>query len=417
MNDDDEGEINNTKLYEDLGVSPSASAAEIKKAYRQAAMKHHPDKGGDPEQFKQITKAYEILGDEEKRERYNKYGEKGVESGGGPNSDDIFSSIFGGGGGGGERGRGGMRKGKDVLFKLKATLADFYCGGSKKLRLSKSTLCEGCGGKGGAKVLPCRSCKGQGIKIIVRQIGPGMIQQMQAHCDECEGQGEVINPKDRCKTCNGEKTVKTKKTLEVQIEKGMSQGSKVVFRQESDQVPNMIPGDVQVVLEQEDHPYFRRENSQLFYKKKITLVQALTGLTFFIEHLDRRVLSISTPEGQIIAPGSVKCIRDEGMPLQKNPTQTGNLYIEFEVEFPQPSDLSPEARQQLMKLLPTPAPEPNLAEGKDDVTVEDAFLENCDMAEESSRWKDDNKRHGEAYDEDGEEEGHHHGGATQCRAQ
>lgn len=265
--------------------------------------------------------------------------------------------------------------------------------------------------------MPCRSCKGQGIKIIVRQIGPGMIQQMQAHCDECEGQGEVINPKDRCKTCNGEKTVKTKKTLEVQIEKGMSQGSKVVFRQESDQVPNMIPGDVQVVLEQEDHPYFRRENSQLFYKKKITLVQALTGLTFFIEHLDRRVLSISTPEGQIIAPGSVKCIRDEGMPLQKNPTQTGNLYIEFEVEFPQPSDLSPEARQQLMKLLPTPAPEPNLAEGKDDVTVEDAFLENCDMAEESSRWKDDNKRHGEAYDEDGEEEGHHHGGATQCRAQ
>jgi DnaJ family protein A protein 2 len=337
--------------------------------------------------------------------------------GGGGDSSDIFNSLFGGGGGGERGGRGGMRKGKDVLFKLKVTLADLYCGGSKKLRLSKSTLCEGCAGKGGAKVLPCRSCKGQGIKIIVRQIGPGMIQQMQAQCEDCDGQGEVINPKDRCKTCNGEKTVKTKKTLEVQIEKGMSQGSKIVFRQESDQAPNMIPGDVQVVLEQEDHPYFKRENAQLFYKKKITLVQSLTGVTFQLEHLDRRILSISTPEGQIIAPGSVKCIRDEGMPLQKNPTQTGNLYIEFEVEFPKASDLTPEIRQQLTKLLPVPSPEPNLTEGKEDSTVEEAFLESCNMEDEASRWKDEAKRHGEAYDEDNEEEGGHHHGATQCRAQ
>lgn len=309
-----------------------------------------------------------------------------------------------------------MRKGKDVLFKLKVTLADLYCGGSKKLRLSKSTLCEGCAGKGGSKVQPCRPCKGQGIKIIVRQIGPGMIQQMQAQCDECDGRGEVINPKDRCKTCNGEKTVKTKKTLEVQIDKGMAQGSKIVFRQESDQAPNMIPGDVQVVLEQEDHPYFKREGAQLFFKKKISLVEALTGVQFHLEHLDRRVLKINSEPGQIISPGSVKCIRDEGMPLQKNPTQTGNLYIEFDVEFPAVADMTPAVRQQLVKLLPAGAPEPP-HEVKGEVTVEDALLESCDMEHEATRWKDDAKRHGEAYDEDGEEEGHHHGGGAQCRAQ
>jgi len=415
MNDDDDGEVDNTKLYQDLGVPQDASAADIKKAYRQMAMKHHPDKGGDPEKFKQITKAYEILGDEEKRERYNKYGEKGVENGGGPSSHDIFSSLFGGGRGE-ERGRGGMRKGKDVMFKLNVTLADLYCGGSKKLRLSKSTLCESCGGKGGSKVQPCRPCKGQGIKVIVRQIGPGMIQQMQAQCDECDGRGEIISPAARCKACNGEKTVKSKKTLEVQIDKGMSQGSKIIFRQESDQAPNMIPGDVQVVLEQEEHPYFKREGAQLFFKKKISLVEALTGLQFHLEHLDRRVLKISSDPGQIISPGSVKCIRDEGMPLQKNPTQTGNLYIEFDVQFPDVATMTPAVRQQLVKLLPTGTPEPSL-EGKGDGTVEEALLESCDMEHEQSRWKDDAKRHGEAYDEDAEDDGHHHHGATQCRAQ
>jgi len=277
-------------------------------------------------------------------------------------------------------------------------------------------ICEGCQGKGGSKVLPCRSCKGQGIKIIVRQIGPGMIQQMQVQCEECDGQKEIINPKDRCKTCNGEKTVKSKKTLEVQIEKGMSQGSRIVFRQESDQAPGIIPGDVQVVLEQEDHPYFRREGAQLFYKKKISLLEALTGVQFQVEHLDRRILSVTADAGQVIAPGSMKCIRDEGMPLQKNPTQTGSLYIEFDVEFPKPSELSAAVRQQLSSLLPAGSPEPNLTEGKEDVQVDEALLENCNMEEEAGRWKDEAKRHGEAYDEDGEDDGHPHG-ATTCRAQ
>jgi DnaJ family protein A protein 2 len=244
-----------------------------------------------------------------------------------------------------------------------------------------------------------------------------MIQQMQVQCDECDGQKEIIAPKDRCKTCNGEKTAKAKKTLDVQIEKGMAQGSKIIFRQESDQAPNMIPGDVQVVLEQEDHPYFKREGAQLFFKKKISLVEALTGFQFQLEHLDRRVLNITSDPGQIISPGSVKCVRDEGMPLQKNPTQTGNLYIEFDVEFPKPGGLSPEVRQQLSGLLPPGMPEPNLSEGKEGTQVDEAFLESCNMEDEQSRWKDEAKRHGEAYDEDADEEGHHHGGATTCRAQ
>lgn len=328
---------------------------------------------------------------------------------------DIFSSLFGGGGGG-RGGKAAQRKGKDVLFKLKVTLADLYSGGVKTLRLSKSTICESCQGKGGSKVIKCNACKGQGVRIIIRQLGPGMIQQMQAHCDECSGKGEIINPKDRCKGCAGEKVIKAKKTLEVQIERGMSDGSKIVFRQESDQSPGIIPGDVIVVLEQDEHPTFRRDGMQLFMKKKISLADALAGVSFNVETLDGRVLAVSSglDPRSIVSSGSIKCIRDEGMPSQKNPTQTGHLYIEFDVEFPK--TLSPAARQKLVKLLPASKPQPQ-PEVQEDSRVESALLENCNMETEALGWKDDAKRHGgEAYEEDGEEEGGR-GQAAQCRAQ
>lgn len=414
--DDASSSADTQKMYDVLGVKKDATSNDIKKAYRKMAMQHHPDKGGDPEKFKEISKAYEILGDEEKREKYNKYGEKGLEGGGGVDANDIFSNLFGGGGR--SRGPSGPRKGKDALFKLKVTLADLYTGGVKKLRLSKSTLCEGCQGKGGAKVEPCKACRGQGVRMIVRQIGPGMIQQMQAQCDECEGQGEIIKPKDRCKSCSGEKTKKVTKTLEVQIEKGMAQGSKIVFPRESDQAPGLVPGDVIVVLEQEEHPDFKREGVHLFYKKKISLVEALTGFSFALEHLDGRLLAVAPQDGDaVISPGTVRCIRDEGMPSQRNPTQTGNLYIEFAVEFP--AGLSGTIRGALQKLLPAGPPSATAAEIAQGTErqVEEAMLESCNMEEEASRWKDDARRHGEAYDEDNEEEGHGGGQTAQCRAQ
>ena len=110
-------------------------------------------------------------------------------------------------------------------------------------------------------MVTCRECRGQGVKVVVRQIGPGMLQQMQVHCDQCEGKGEICSAKDRCKECSGEKVIKTKKTLTVHIDKGMKQGSKIVFRQESDQAPGIIPGDVVVALEQDAHPDFTREGN------------------------------------------------------------------------------------------------------------------------------------------------------------
>lgn len=400
-------EVDTTKLYSNLNLQKDCSQSDIKKAYRKMAMKHHPDKGGDPEKFKEITKAYEILSDEEKRATYDKYGEKGLEQGGGMES-DIFNSFFGGGGGGRSR----QRKGKDVLFRLKVTLADLYNGADKKLRLSKQMVCSGCQGKGGSKVITCRECRGQGIKIVVRQLGPGMLQQMQVACDDCGGEGEIIASKDRCKDCNGEKTIKSKKTLEVHIDKGMKAGSKIIFRQESDQAPGIIPGDVVVVLEQDDHPTFRREGAHLFFKKTISLSEALSGVEFTMRHLDERVLVVKSDPGSVIANNSVKCIRDEGMPLQKNPVLRGNLYIEFSVDFPSPSDLNDSAKAMLKKILP---PAICKVEGRTS-EMEEAFMEVVDMEAEARRWKEESRRSrgGQLDDDDEDEEGP---GRTQCRTQ
>jgi len=119
----------------------------------------------------------------------------------------------------------------------KVTLEDLYNGCAKKLRLTKNIICQPCGGKGGkgGKDSTCKDCKGQGVKMVIRQIGPGMIQQAQVHCPSCKGSGSVIADKDKCTSCHGEKTVKEKKTLEVHINKGMKHGEKIVFRGEADE--------------------------------------------------------------------------------------------------------------------------------------------------------------------------------------
>ncbi len=123
----------------------------------------------------------------------------------------------------------------------------------------------------------CKGCKGQGVRVIIRQLGPGMIQQMQTQCPECNGERTTIAESARCKACKGQKTVKEEKVLEVYVNKGMRHGETIVFKGEADQAPDTIPGDIVVKLEQKPHALFRREGPHLFYKKTISLMEALTG--------------------------------------------------------------------------------------------------------------------------------------------
>jgi len=276
-------------------------------------LKYHPDKNPNAgERFKEISHAYEVLSDEQKRNIYDTYGEEGL-SNDGPgmgagSAEELFAQFFGGGLGGGMFGERsaprGPRKGRDLIHALKVTLEDLYKGKVSKLALQKTVLCPKCKGKGGKEgsVKTCKGCNGTGQKIVMRQMGP-MIQRFQALCPDCNGEGEIIPQKDKCKECNGKKVTNERKVLNVHVDKGMQEGQRITFAGEADQAPNTVAGDVIFVIETKEHPRFQRKGDDLFYQAKINLVTALAGGEFSIEHLDDRYLKVAILQGEVIRPG------------------------------------------------------------------------------------------------------------------
>ncbi|KMS98345.1 hypothetical protein BVRB_4g093420 [Beta vulgaris subsp. vulgaris] len=408
-----------TRYYEILGVPKNASPEDLKKAYKKAAIKNHPDKGGDPEKFKELAHAYEVLSDPEKREIYDQYGEdalkEGMGGGGGAHDPfDIFSSFFGGspfgGGGGSSRGRR-QRRGEDVIHPLKVSLEDIYNGTSKKLSLSRNVICSKCKGKGsksGAS-MKCPGCQGSGVKISIRHLGPSMIQQMQHACNECKGTGETINDRDRCLQCKGEKAVQEKKVLEVHVEKGMQNGQKITFPGEADEAPDTVTGDIVFILQQKEHSKYKRKGDDLFYEHTLSLTEALCGFQFVLTHLDNRQLLIKSQPGEVVKPDSFKAINDEGMPMYQRPFMKGKLYIHFTVEFP--DSLAVDQCKSLEAVLP-----PRSAAQLTDMELdecEETTLHDVNIEEEMRRKEA--RAQQEAYDEDEDM----HGGAqrVQCAQQ
>eukprot|EP00268_Persea_americana_P045684 TRINITY_DN466_c0_g1_i4.p1 TRINITY_DN466_c0_g1~~TRINITY_DN466_c0_g1_i4.p1 ORF type:complete len:418 (-),score=120.17 TRINITY_DN466_c0_g1_i4:400-1653(-) len=398
-----------SKYYDILGVSNSASQDELKKAYRKAAIKNHPDKGGDPEKFKELSQAYEVLSDPEKREIYDQYGEdalkEGMGGGGGSHSPfDIFESFFGRSsfGGGSSRGRR-QKQGDDVVHSLKVSLEDLYNGTSKKLSLSKNVLCPKCKGKGSKSGASgrCYGCQGSGTKISTRRIGPGMIQQMQHVCSDCKGSGEVISEKDKCNQCKGNKVSQEKKVLEVHVEKGMQHGQKIVFEGEADEAPDTVAGDIVFVLQLKEHPKFKRKSDDLYVEHTLSLTEALCGFQFALTHLDGRQLLIKSDPGEVIKPGQHKAINDEGMPQYQRPFMKGRLYIQFNVEFPDPGTISLDQCRSLEKILPPRSTSHLSSMELDD--CEETTLHDVNMEEEMRRKQQQQQQ--EAYDEDDDEPG------------
>lgn len=300
-----------TRYYDILGVSKNASQDDLKKAYKKAAIKNHPDKGGDPEKFKELAQAYEVLSDPEKREIYDQYGEDALKEGmgggaGGHDPFDIFQSFFGGSPfGGSSRGGRRQRRGQDVVHPMKVSLEDLYLGTTKKLSLTRNGICSKCKGKGSKSgdSMTCPGCQGSGMKVTIRQLGPSMMQQMQHPCNECKGTGETINEKDRCSACKGEKVVPEKKVLEVVVEMGMQNGQKITFPGAADEAPDTITGDVIFVIQQKEHPKFKRKGDDLFVEHNLSLTEALCGFQFVLTHLDGRQLLIKSNPGELVKPG------------------------------------------------------------------------------------------------------------------
>ncbi|XP_033121392.1 dnaJ homolog subfamily A member 1-like isoform X2 [Anneissia japonica] len=349
--------VKETGYYDLLGVRPDASDTELKKAYRKLALKYHPDRNPeDPEKFKLISQAYEVLSDSKKREIYDRGGDQAIKEGGGGESHfsspmDIFDMFFGGGGGSGGRRE---RKGKDVIHQLSVSLEEMYNASVRKLALQKNVVCEKCEGKGGKKgaVEKCPTCRGSGVQVQVHQLGPGMVQQIQSVCRSCHGEGERINEKDRCRTCNGKKIVRERKILEVHVDKGMKDGQKIFFRGEGDQEPGLEPGDIIIILDEKEHSVYKRQANDLILKMEINLVEALCGFQKVIKTLDNRELLINSHAGDVVKHDELKCILNEGMPFYKNPYEKGRLIIKFQVNFPNDGFLTPEKLKQLENLLP-----------------------------------------------------------------
>eukprot|EP01089_Gocevia_fonbrunei_P015278 TRINITY_DN4421_c0_g1_i3.p1 TRINITY_DN4421_c0_g1~~TRINITY_DN4421_c0_g1_i3.p1 ORF type:complete len:241 (-),score=69.87 TRINITY_DN4421_c0_g1_i3:10-732(-) len=231
-----------------------------------------------------------------------------------------------------------------------------------------------------------------------------MVQRLQTACKSCKGKGKVIKEKDRCKKCKGNKTVQEKKVIEAYIDKGMRHKQQTIFRGEGDQEPDSIPGDVIIILNELPHHTFKRKDEDLFIEKEISLFEALTGIQFTIEHLDGRKILIKTKDGAVIKPGDVKEIVGEGMPTHKRPFEKGNLYVKFDVKFP--DSVEKDQIELLRNVLGGGKEQMEVEVESTEEKIQEMVLEDVGGSSKKSSSSGDRRktsRRREAYDEDEDE--------------
>ena len=348
--------IDNEEYYKILGVSRTATEKEIKRAYRKLALKFHPDKNkGDKEaqeKFQKISEAYEVLHDPEKRTQYDKFGKNTTRMNHGQSRTpfDIFEQFFGQ-----SQSNFGGRTHTQVqptYMNLSVSLEQLYTGVTKKFKISRKRICKECNGLGGPEhaIQVCMQCKGTGKRKIVREIGPGMIQQMIQPCRACNGQGKLVHPDLCCDVCGGLKTVDEEKICTVEIKPGTEHGSSIKLYREGNEEPGKIPGDIVFKVQQKKHALFKRDGANLHIRREISLIDALDEYKFVITHLDKRTLYIKTAPGDVLQPNAVRFIPNQGMPLSHAPQQNGHLVIHYAIQFPK--RLTEKERENLRKVLP-----------------------------------------------------------------
>ena len=351
--------------YDILGVKKDASKSEIKKAYRKLALKYHPDKNPSKEaedKFKDISEAYAVLSDNEKRSMYNQYGHAGIDQqysyedifrgadfgdifGGIGGFEDIFERFFGHGMGfGGPQRRTRPRRGSDLRYDVEISLEDAARGLDTMIRVPRSEICDVCNGTGakpGTSPVKCTNCEGAGQIQTSRRTAFGMFTQVST-CNKCHGKGSII--KNHCSECNGAGVIQKTRNIEIKIPKGIDDGSQLRLAGQGEAGTGGT-GDLYIVVHIKRHPVFNRRGLDLHCVKEISFTKAALGGKIDVETLNGGVEKLSIPEGT--QNNDVIKLNNKGLPSLHGRGH-GDLFVEVRVKTPK--KLSKKAKKILEEL-------------------------------------------------------------------
>ena len=336
-----------TDFYKLLGLSRDATAKEIRKAYRIKSLEYHPDKNkeeGASEKFAEIARAYEVLSDEELKGIYDRYGEEGLKDheqrgggGGGGGFEDLFEQF---GFGGGRRGRRNEEQTTpSVEIPLHLTLNQFYLGETIEVKYTRQVLClqwEMC-------VKQAPDCQGPGIRVRRQQLAPGFVQQVQTADDRCVARGKMWS--SGCSACPSKTTTESIE-LTVDVSPGLRAGEHISFEGVADERPGYKAGDLHFILLEEMHEDFHRDRDDLYKTMEVPLVDALTGFSITLTHLDGKDFTVQV--STVTDCDHVMRVPGKGMP-RRNGRGFGDLYLTFEVDFP--DELTPAQKTAIRQIL------------------------------------------------------------------
>ena len=345
--------------YEVLGIPRNASEPEVKSAYRKLALRYHPDRNpGDAaaeERFKEAAEAYGVLGDPDKRKRYDAYGHAGLGAGGAAfdptifaDFGDILGDFFGFGDVFGRR-RGGPRRGSDLRYNLEISFEEAAFGTETHIQIPRAEGCKDCGGSGaapGTQPTACPACGGSG-QVTFQQ---GFFSVART-CGRCRGTGRIVA--SECRTCHGQGQVAVERKLQIKIPPGVDTGSQLRIAGEGETgAMGGPPGDLYVVMRVEEHPFFKRDGTSLFCEVPVSVAQAALGGPLEVPTLDGGKTRVTVPEGS--QPGTILRVRGQGFP-QLGGKHRGDLHVLVRVVIP--AKLNSEQKrlfEQLARTLPVP---------------------------------------------------------------
>ena len=423
-NNENNGPVDNDRLYNILGIEKTADDKEIRKAYLKKSTRgeyKHPDKGGDAEKFKLLVQAYDILKNSEKRQEYDKYGEGIFDSDFQQKKQMNSMFNFHRTSSNNHRQREMNKKGPPTLFELKLSLEELCQNTTKKIRITRKVVFK----KNTDVRVPddsvnvawniCNKCNGQGVIMQINQIRPGMIQQMQMPCDKCNRTGSIM--KDEYEIKNSSDIV------ELFIEKGSANGDKITLKNKGNVTPGKMPSDLVVSIKELKHNSYTRKENDLLIKKQITLDEALFGHSFYFYHPDGRTLHIEF-DGNITPNNNMRALSGGGMPIKGDSFSYGKLFIYFEIVFPTAEQLNVHDKlkqklKELLNMIPNyknPIHKYDFNPSKEQLeTAEDGILTEVNMKDFGIRTRTNNKS---ANDSDSEDEMGGMGGMggpPQCR--